>query len=320
MKNTEIYRKENAGRFRVDMSSTAFLKGDWKTLLFSCRQYCESINWDFGIQLHNTAPAEQVEKLAGEGVLLSAHAPLNMPKNWNLAAKDVSSVLADVEKNIEYMQFLGIDTSVFHGALMSDISPEAFGHGKGYYDCMKEVYRKELAFAEGSYLNRDFTGEKEFALRYGYLRENLALIREKYPDFLLCIENDFPACGSMNMFPSQMTELDHPLCLDMGHLWISAHLADKDFHEEIRQAMASGLVKMCHFHASVWDDSVPKEKWSDGHMPLTVQNKQEDLPLAAKIMYWGNLRYFVLEITHGSQNDIRILHDWMTAAETEEEK
>ena len=305
MKNTE--------NIRVDMSSTAFLKDNWKEQLFACRQYCEKINWELGIQLHNTAPEEQVKKLVAEGIPLTAHAPLNMPRNWNLAAEDVSSVFADIRENIAYMQSLDINMSVFHGALMSDISPEAFGHGKGYYDCMKEVYREELAFCEGSWLNRDFTGEKEFSVRYGLFRKNLAEIRAEYPDFTLCVENDFPACGSMNMFPSQMVLLGHPVCLDVGHLWISTHLADRNFHEEIRIAMASGLVKMCHFHASVWNSSVPKEKWSDGHMPLTVQNKEENLAKAAKLLYNGGLRYFVLEISHGSMNDIRILHEYISA-------
>ena len=302
---------ENIQNIRVDMSSTAFLKGDWKKLLSSCREYCESINWQFGIQLHNTAPREQVNELAAQGVALTAHAPLNMPRNWNLAAEEVSSVFADMDENIAYMQENGIKMSVFHGALMSDISPEAFGHGKGYFECMKSVYRKELAFEEDCCLNRDFTHEKEFAFRYGLLRKNLAVIREKYPDFTLCIENDFPAFGSMNMFPSQMVSLGHPVCLDMGHLWISTYLAGRNFHQEIEKTMGSGLVKMCHFHASVWDSSVPKNKWGDGHMPLTVQNREENLALAAKLLYRGGLRYFVLEIIHGSANDIRILHDYI---------
>ena len=297
--------------FRVEMTSTAFLKEDWKEKLFSCREYCEEIGWDFGVQLHNTAPAEQIESLAAQGVPLSAHAPLNQNRNWNLAAENVAATEKAMEENIRFMESMGIFSSVFHGAVMCDVSPEAFGHGKGYYDCMKEVYRPELAFKEGSYFNRDFTGEKEFSFRYEILRKNLVSVRERYPDFLLCLENDFPACGSMNMFPSDMVRLDHPICLDMGHLWISTHLADRDFHEEIRLAMNSGLVKMCHFHASVWDDSVPKEKWSDGHMPLTVRNPAENLAYAARIMYEGGLRYFVLEVTHGSANDIRILHDYI---------
>lgn len=311
---------ENMAEIKVDMTSTAFLQEDWKEKLALCRKYCEEVHWQFGVQLHNTAPEEQIKALAAEKVPLSAHAPLCQNQNWNLAAKDVRETRKNMEKNICFMKSLGIDISVFHGALMSDISPEAFGHGKGYYECMKAVYRKELAFQENSYLNRDFTKEKEFEERYAILKENLAFLREKFPDFSLCIENDFPACGSMNMFPSDMVGLAHPICLDMGHLWISTHLAGRSFHEEIRKAMRSGLVKMCHFHASVWDDSVPKEKWSDGHMPLTVQNTQENLPLAARIMYEGSLRYFVLEVTHGSWNDIRILHSYINEKTGKQEK
>lgn len=297
--------------FRVDMTSTAFLKEDWKEQLTLCRKYCESVNWSFGVQLHNTAPAEQIGKIAAEGVPLSVHCPLQQTRNWNLAAENVENVFRAIEENLAFLRSIGVDHAVFHGAIMSDISPEAFGHGKGYYDCMKEVYRRELAFREECFLNRDFTREKEFALRYGFLKENLARIRRKFPDITLCIENDFPACGSMNMFLSDMVKLHHPICLDTGHLWISTHLADRNFHDEIRIAMQSGLVKMCHFHASVWDDSVPKEKWSDGHMPLSIENKQENLPLAAKIMYEGLLRYFVLEVSRGTWNDIRLLHEFI---------
>ncbi len=302
---------EKSADMRVDMTSTAFLGEDWKEQLLLCRKYCESVNWDFGVQLHNTAPGEQIRKMIAEKVPLSVHCPLQQNRNWNLATKDADDVFAAIKENFALLQSIGVDHAVFHGALMSDISPEAFGHGKGYYDCMKEVYRRELAFCEESYLNRDFTGENEFALRYGFLKENLAKVRAEFPEITLCIENDFPACGSMNMFPSDMVELKHPICLDMGHLWIATHLAERDFHEEIRIAMRSGLVKMCHFHASVWDDSVPKEKWSDGHMPLTVENRQENLPLAAQIMYEGDLRYFVLEVSRGTWNDIRFLHEFI---------
>lgn len=296
---------------RVDMTSTAFLEGNWKEKLFQCRKYCESIRWDFGVQLHNTAPEEQIKALASEKVSLSAHAPLQQKRNWNLAAEKIAPVLDAIEENILFMEKMGINFSVFHGALMSDISPEAFGHGKGYYACMKEVYREDLAFKKDCYLNRDFTSEAEFALRFGFLKENLALIRKRFPDFTLCIENDFPACGSMNMFPSDMVKLGHPICLDMGHLWIAAHLAERDFPEEIRIAMASGLVKMCHFHASKWTSKIPKEEWSDGHLSLATENEEEDLPEAAKIMYKGALRYFVLEVSKGSVEDIKILHDYV---------
>ena len=63
---------ENRSGFRVDMTSTAFLKDDWKEKLAQCRKYCESIHWEFGVQLHNTAPAEQIKALAAEKIPLSA--------------------------------------------------------------------------------------------------------------------------------------------------------------------------------------------------------------------------------------------------------
>ena len=54
--------------------------------------------------------------------------------------------------------------------------------------------------------------------------------------------------------------------------------------------------------------------WFDGETKIQAGSYTltKNLALSAKIMYEGGLRYFVLEVTHGSANDIRILHDYIT--------
>ncbi len=297
---------------RLEMTSSAFLSGNWQERLNACRTFADSAGFEFGIQLHNTAPAEQIEALGKTGIVLSAHGPLNQRKNWNLATRKTAETFRAIDENIRLFERLKIDRIVFHGAMMSDECPDAFGHGKSYHEAMAPVFRPELALFEGQMYNSDFTNLPEFAGRMALLKENLEVLRIRYPGFLLCLENDFPAYGSAGMFFHDIGRLGHPLCLDTGHLWIAAHLMDRDFHAEIGTALRSGNVRMCHFHASVYDDSIPKNKWSDGHKKLSTPNPKMNLPRVAKKILRGGVDYFVLEIPEGSVEDLKTLHQWLT--------
>ncbi len=297
---------------RLEMTSSAFLSGNWQARLKECRTFADSVGFEFGIQLHNTAPAEQIETLGRMGILLSAHGPLNQGKNWNLATRNTAETFAAIEENIRLFEKLKIDKAVFHGAHMCDVSPDAFGHGKSYHEAMKPVLRREFSMFEGEMYNSDFTGHPEFIGRMGILKENLEILRVKYPGLLLCLENDFPAYGSAGMFFHDIVRLGHPLCLDTGHLWISTHQMDRDFQGEIDTALRSGNVKMCHFHASIYNQSIPRNKWSDGHQKLSTRNPGMELPRVAKKILKGGVDYFVLEIPEGSADDLRILYGWLT--------
>ena len=155
---------------KIHFTSTAFHNADWREKLKRCRNCADSFGWDFGVQLHNTAPVQIIRNLAGEGIPLSVHGPLNQERFWNLSRKEIGETLAAMDKNFEDFEKLGIHEVVFHGALMSDTAPEAFGHGKSYNQCMEPIYRPELARYPGKNYNRDFTAEPEFAVRYELLR------------------------------------------------------------------------------------------------------------------------------------------------------
>jgi len=297
---------------RLEMTSSAFLSGNWQECLKECRTFADSVGFEFGIQLHNTAPAEQIEALGKAGVPLSAHGPLNQKKNWNLATRKTAETFKAIEENIRLFERLKIDKVVFHGAHMCDESPDAFGHGKSYHEAMLPVFRPEFSMFEGYMYNSDFTGHPEFAGRLAILKENLDILRTRYPGFLICLENDFPAYGSAGMFFRDIGSLGHPLCLDTGHLWISTHLMDRDFQREIATALRSGNVRMCHFHASVYNDSIPKNKWSDGHKKLSTPNPKMELECVAKKILKGGVDYFVLEIPEGSAEDLKTLYGWLT--------
>ena len=299
---------------KIHFTSTAFHGADWKEKLKRCRDCAENCGWEFGIQLHNTAPVQIIEKLAGEGVPLSVHGPLNQNRFWNFARENPADSFAAAERNFIEFRKLGIREAVFHSALMCDFSPEAFGHGKSYHECMKPVWRPEFARFPGKPFNRDFSGDAEFNRRFEWQKTNIRLLRQKFPDFLICVENDFPAYTAMNMFFRDMIRLETPLCLDTGHLWIAAHQAGRDFQQEVKLAAGSGLVKMCHFHSSVYTSSVPADQWSDGHQRLTAANPEMDLPRVFRTLVSGGLDFFVLEIADADMEELQMLKQWLGTA------
>ena len=130
---------------KIHFTSTAFHGEDRQEKLKRCRDCAESFGWEFGVQLHNTAPAWIIEILAREGVPLSVHGPLNQDRFWNLSRKEIGDTLAAMDRNFAEFEKLGIHEVVFHSSLMSDLTPEAFGHGKSYIECMKPFYRPEFA-------------------------------------------------------------------------------------------------------------------------------------------------------------------------------
>ena len=296
---------------KIHFSSTAFHNAYWRGKLTRCRRCAESYGWEFGVQHHNTAPVQVIENLAGEGVPLSVHAPLNQDRFWNLARADFQDTLQAMDRNFAEFEKLGIGEVVFHSALMCDFSPEAFGHGKSYDECMRPVYRPEFARYPGLRFNSDFTHEPEFRQRMELQKENLRLVRKRFPGFLICIENDFPAYTGMNMFFRDMVRLDSPLCLDTGHLWITVHQAGIDFQQEVETAAASGLLRMCHLHSSPYTSAVQADQWSDGHRKLTLDNPEMDLPRAVRTMAASGLEFFVLEIADADRDDLEILKQWL---------
>ncbi|MDD5697297.1 MAG: hypothetical protein PHH77_01655 [Victivallaceae bacterium] len=271
--------------------------------LADCKETAEKCGFEFGVQLHNTASAREIARLIACGVKLSAHAPLLARHAINLGAAEFEPARRLIDDNCRRFREVGIARTVFHGFTMTDLPVPMFGAGRPYDECMQQIFRPELSLDGKSRICSDFTHTEEFKLRLERVRERLAYIRCRYPDILWCLENDFPAYGSANMFPEDALYLDHPICLDSSHLWTTAHIFDRDFHIEAKKYLDSGKVEMAHIHASVYTDSVPKAEWSDGHLPLHTPNSM-DLPRFIRACRTAGVRHYVLEIIRGNRSDI----------------
>lgn len=298
---------------RLELTSGAFRNAeDKEKLLRRSRELCEKCGVQFGIQLHNTCTFDEIKFFTAHGLPLSAHTPVEQPFNWNFAAADMTPIWRAVEENIGYLRGLGVRRMVFHGFFMTDIPVPAFGHGKSFWECMKTVLRPELMRWEDKMLNGDFTALPEYLERRDRVKANLAVLRDKYPDLTICVENDFPAVGEGDMMPRNLVYYGHPLCLDTGHLWISARLFGADFVAAANEMIASGQVKMMHLHASKYDDSYPDQLWSDGHLPLSIPNAENmHLREIVRNAAAAGLRHIVLEIPSATAEDVRIALNYL---------
>ena len=286
-------------KLRVEMTSTAFRGKTGLKNLEKCREAAENYGWEFGVQLHNSSEPGEIETLAAAGVPLSAHGPLNSPFNWNLAAESAEPTFEGIEANVKLFRKLKIKSCVFHGFYMTDRPVPAFGGGRSYDECMKTVFRPELAMGPRERLNGRYTLGAEFRRRRLRVRERLAELRRKYRSFLFCIENDFPAYGASNMLAVDAALLDHPLCLDTGHLWMTARLFELDFQLEAAAFLKTGRVRMVHLHASKYTrEGYPLEEWGDGHLPLDTPGEM-DLPRFVGACREAGVDYYVLEVVRG---------------------
>ena len=289
---------------QLDITSAVLLQPDcgW---LKDAQKLLAQYNGQLGIQMHNTSSPELLDKAVSTKLPLSLHAPVFDKYQLNLAAANADISWAILDHQYDIMKKHNINRAVFHGFLMTDQAIEAFGHGKDWYECMNRARRPELLRAADSNFVCNFTQSAEFIARRNILKNNLQLLTEKYPDICWCIENDYPGVVSGLLRGEDMQAIEHELCFDTGHMWITCKMLDLNMYEELNTALSSGMVQMVHFHNSPYTFDMPHEQWSDGHQPLNTPGAM-DLKRIAQTCKQSGVWHFVLEIGNASLADVEI--------------
>jgi sugar phosphate isomerase/epimerase len=291
-------------KIKIEYSSCALKEGDTAAIIEKALNACEEHNFDFGVQIHNTADIEQIEKLSAMKIPLSFHAPVMTDYSINLAAEDFSVSLEAFDQTAELMRKFNVKKAVFHGFFMTDIPIPAYGRGRSFEECAKVVYRPELVL-ENSTACRDFFDTEEYKTRLKRVKKRLAVIKEKYSDIKFLMENDSPCYVSGMMLPDFFQGIDFPVCFDTSHLWWTAFVYDRNFNEETRKLLDTGLVEMVHIHASPFTKDIPKEKWWDGHKNFSTPNEMELDKLARSCAQKG-ISNFIFEFNDVTEKDIHI--------------
>jgi hypothetical protein len=235
---------------------------------------------------------------------MSAHAPLLSDYSINLAAEDSTQSMKELRNTALIMRLNQMTRAVFHGFAMTDKPIPAFGRGVSYDAAMSSTFRPEFSLDGVSRMGAKFLGTPEYDLRLQRVKKRLTQISRDFSDLTFCIENDFPAYGSANLFAADSAkELNHPLCLDSSHLWAAAYICGRDFHSETAAFLATGKVMMVHLHASTYTAATQKTEWGDGHLPLATPNEM-DLPRFIRACRDAGVKHFVLEIIKATSADV----------------
>jgi len=288
--------------FRLDLTSSVINGPDWEEQLERFRATAKECGLSLGLQLHNTITSEAFERAKKSGLPLSFHAPLFPEHMINLASDQTAEFGLDVLKaNDELLAECNGDMAVFHGFGMNDVLLPGIHCSTDYYRVWQLIYREDLSIAPGTVQNREFRHTEEFQRRRERLRANLAKLRERVRH-TFCIENDLPVYGNGLFRAEDMLFLDHPLCLDSGHMWTTSLLYGFDYLAEMKRILDSGRVKMAHLHDSLMNVNTPLDKLADGHQNLGTGF----IPLAEVIslLCAAEVPLIVLEITRCTSDDI----------------
>lgn len=293
----------------VEYAAAALLSGNYRQKIERAQKFCAAAHWAFGIQIHNTTPADRLTTFRSAGVPLSFHLPVDCKYFINLANRDSSYAFDSLQKSVPVMRQYEADLGVFHGFLMTDRPIRGFNAGVSFKEAMSQAYREDLSLP-GLPLCRNFTGESEFAERLERVKINLAEIKRRWPDLTLCIENDFPLYSSGLLLAESMLQLEAPLCLDVSHLWAACVLYSRSFLEQVEIMASTGNIECVHLHVSLVPSDCPAFDVTDGHRSLLYENDM-NLPEMIRILRRWNVRHWVLETWEADVADLEVLADWL---------
>jgi endonuclease IV len=287
----------------IDISSAVLKDPQSAGWLSAAEERAAASGAVLGIQVHNSASEDDLEKALKSSLPLSFHAPVLGRYMINLAAEDCTESWKLIDEQVRLMRQCNVSRAVFHSALMTDKPIFAFGHGMSYSECMQAAARPELQRGDGSIFIRNYTAESEYIMRMARLKNNLELLQKKYPDILWCVENDFPAFVALVLSGKDLAGLRHAACFDTGHMWAACKMLEMDFYEEMFKAMSSGNVKMIHLHASRYTFDMPHSEWGDGHLNLNHPTAM-DIPRIIRSCRKYGVKHIVLEIATAQLEDV----------------
>lgn len=298
---------------RIDISSSSILGEKGEENFYACRDACRKYGFEFGVQLHNTSDDNIINFVRQSGEKFTVHAPVRGDYSLNLStSQNLPIIFKAFEDNYNFLKELKVDLTVFHGFAMTDILIGSMKSQADYAKNLSLLKRDDLKNGENSIINNDFTKLPEYFERLDFLRENLKSVRKNFPDVVFSIENDLPVYGYGAMKLSDMVQLEHPICIDVGHLWVSSLAIDFDYYRELEIGLAECDVRMIHFHNSVMTRQTPKTALTDGHLGISAKN-EIDLERSFNLMRKYGIDYLVLEITKCCPDDIKKIAEFIGA-------
>lgn len=290
---------------KIELSTMCFYHGDTLAKIKRCRNLIESHGFEFGIQLHNSVTKDLYNTIKGLDVQFTIHAPVLSDYFINLANNDFNTILATFQNTASIMQSLQSNVVLFHGFFMTQrpIRNDPANYGKALCDAIDNKYRLNNTRV----MDPKFLKTEEFRNYQNTVKKNIKQLRERYPSYILCIENDFPGIGNGNQTPEHMIYLGCPIWLDTGHLWASAILNKFDFYMGLDMVCKQCQVIGVHLNTNItplnWNLEYPD---GDTHSHFSEEYDM-DMNKIICILKKNQITHFTIEVIDGDIEDVNFL-------------
>ncbi len=295
---------------RIEYSSMCLNELNYRDKINQAQAFVQAQGFDFGIQIHNSIDKSLYDKLIEfKGAIpFSVHSPVFSRYFLNLASTDFSIIQECSDTCIRYLNDLNTDLFFFHGFFMTE---KPIVHDmKNYRRTIREGIGDSYCLNGSFIMEPTFFNTDTFQKYKTIFQKNFTNFKQRYSDFTIALENDFPGIGSGLQRPAEINELIDNLWFDLGHFWTSSLLHEFDFHDEAFKLLETKNVVGVHLNHNLVTHSDPKEKIRDSHTHFYLPSTMNLKPIVRKI-FEKNISPVVLEIVDGDLRDIETLLDWI---------
>lgn len=226
------------------------------------RAYLDHIGPEARFELSYTTPPEFLEEIAPlvEGRVISVHACCPATEYFpNFGSTDprvIRTSFEDMEATLRTALRFGASVVVLHAGYVTDLAmPAQYARRKAILD--QEEFRSDIRHPEGAICGPEYPFQPHYRQHADTARHHLVTLARRFAEagVALAVENLNPRVGYLFQTPEEMAELARldpalHLCLDAGHLYISAYVYGFDYLEGIRTIAATGKVLTTHLHSN----------------------------------------------------------------------
>ncbi|MBP7652270.1 hypothetical protein KA977_02540 [Candidatus Dependentiae bacterium] len=296
-------------KITVEYSSMCLNEDNYLSKISEAKKIAELAGFNFGIQIHNSITKNLYDKLLElkNHIRFTVHSPVLAEYFFNLAHPDFENIKKQSANAVNHLKIF--DTNIFfsHGFFMTDrlIPHDMANYRKILRANIPEKYCLDKSFI----MNPSFFETEEFEYYKNIFKRNYLFLRNCYPDYIICFENDFVGVGSGLQRPIEIFELIDNLWLDTGHLWCSSLIHNFNFYEICEEIIEKKKIFGVHLNHNLMTEVTEKTKIRDSHSHLYNECSQNLKPIVRKLKEKG-LNLFTLEIENGDIEDLKILIDW----------
>lgn len=291
---------------KIELSTACFTDKDYFEKVEECWNLIEEKGYKFGIQLHNAVTREMYDELKHLRTEFTVHAPILSPYLLNLANDNFEDIDSGFHDTIKVMEELKAKATMFHGFFMTE--KKIRNDPKNYTLLMREAIDQKYRLGDTRVMDPKYFDTDEFKKYQHNAKRNMSLLCKKYPQFIICIENDFPGLGNGNQTPEQLIFLECPIWLDVGHLWAASILHKFDFYEGINQVCRTERVVGVHLNTNKIGHDWDFKQVGDTHSCFS-RAFEMDMDRTIHLLKKNGIENYTMEMIGGDINDVKFFID-----------